>query len=308
MNLKSIVIQQLEEDGSSLLLQMTATESDPIIVASPGEIEGTHNGPFHFITNKHNDQYQEEFLNNPRPHRILSPTFQRNNLEITIKSLEYSGIPTLSQSSSFYVLSFPKYAIPKSLSIINPLSPNEEYHRTLIRDNQNNRYSVYVHCMHSHGIFNLRVSSELKIDKVGFPTSEYQDKYTYNDIEGLNSLKYLMSQNTGMQRIMPMIQDFFGQDWANFKDLFRPAETAGTGERLDEKSIGLLTLDEKQLKILKYLAKRPNLKQFQEDIAIGTDLSRKTICSKLTNMQEQGLVIKMKKGISITPKGQKAAE
>jgi len=70
----------------------------------------------------------------------------------------------------------------------------------------------------------------------------------------------------------------------------------------------LLILREKEKIVLRYLAKIPDLKQYQSDIESGTDLSRKTIAKILNSLYSKGLVIKHKRGVSITPKGLKHAK
>lgn len=73
---------------------------------------------------------------------------------------------------------------------------------------------------------------------------------------------------------------------------------------LDEPN-NLIALTEQQRKVLRYLADDPHIKQFQEDIVSGTDISRPTVGKILNSLQSEGFVLKDKKGVSITPQGLK---
>ena len=69
------------------------------------------------------------------------------------------------------------------------------------------------------------------------------------------------------------------------------------------KTSDLVSISERERKVLRYLSKEPTLKQFHADIESGTGISRKTVGKILSSLHEKGLVFKEPRGATITSRG-----
>jgi predicted transcriptional regulator len=103
----------------------------------------------------------------------------------------------------------------------------------------------------------------------------------------------------------PEIIDYF-RLYAKHNGITKAMIEAGKKPKPENNDTGIISLTEKEIKVLSYLAKRPTLIQYQADIESGTERTRKTISKYLKKFESHGLIEQpkgSKQGYKITQKG-----
>jgi len=178
MMLKAIIVEQLEEDGTLRTFTMQPDASGGhITVALPNEYADPRDGPFHFLDPADELRFREGFAG-CRARRLGTHNFSQSGDMITVRSLQWSGIPTERNYLSYYTLAFPEFAIPTQLSITDPHQPGREYRREITRDDERNRWAVYLECSSSLGRFDFVLTAQLEVSRTRFPESVYSDSKT----------------------------------------------------------------------------------------------------------------------------------
>jgi hypothetical protein len=175
MELKALIVEQLEEEGTLRSLKMKKSPSPfDLVVAFPDEYDEPRDGPFHFHDQKTARRFAEDFAQ-CRLRRIGPRHFFRSGDAYHV-DLNWEGIPTAGDGGlTYYALSLPENAIPINLSVTDPHSPGREYYRTVTRDDQRRRYVIYLDCSSPKDYFDFYLSCDFEIDPARFPTSEYSD-------------------------------------------------------------------------------------------------------------------------------------
>ncbi len=173
MMLKSLIVEQLEKDGTIRSLRMQPSTDREIVVAFADEYDETRDGPFHFLCEQDERHFRDGFAH-CRARRLQSKNFIIEGDVYHFKTC-WHGIPTEKYWLSYYALSLPEYAIPKSVSIVDPHSPGREYRRQVIRDDARNRFVIYLECSSSLGRFDFDLSCDFVIEHRIFSGSEYHD-------------------------------------------------------------------------------------------------------------------------------------
>ncbi len=173
MMLKALIVEQLERDGVLRTLRMQPKAGEDIIVAFADEYDEPRCGPFHFLNEQEESRFREGFAN-CRARRLRCPNFSCDGKYFHVKT-SWEGIPTERNWLSYYALSLPEFAIPRSMSISDPHRPDHEYRRYITRDDERNRYIIYIKCASSKGCFDFQLVCEFLIDPFEFRRSEYQD-------------------------------------------------------------------------------------------------------------------------------------
>ena len=179
MIVNALIVEQLEKNGTLRSFMMRAARSSrDMTVAFADEYDDKPCGPFHFDDDRDTGRYADGFAK-CQARRLGDPYFVRNDSECHVE-LFWKGIPTERNLLTYYALSLPKFGIPHQLSVIDPCSnSNQEYRRTVTRDDQRHRYVVYVQCTSRYARFNFNLSCDFSLDRDRFSKSEYADANTH---------------------------------------------------------------------------------------------------------------------------------
>lgn len=173
MEIKALIVEQLEENGTLKTFRMSPDYNKPLIVAFAEEYEETRNGPFHFIDESYEKNFTSHFAKMKT--RKLGKYFFTKLEEIYNFKSNWAGIPTSRGALTYYALMLPKYAIPRKISITNPYSENE-YKKYVYRDDEKSRYIIYLECKSSYGEFKFDTNIDFIVLQEKFSDSSYKDK------------------------------------------------------------------------------------------------------------------------------------
>ncbi|OYE00197.1 hypothetical protein [Nostoc sp. 'Peltigera membranacea cyanobiont' 232] len=180
MLVHSLIIEQLQSDGTLKTFRMRSGNSDTeIVVAFADEYEEPREGPFYFLDKQQAQSFARGFAEcesrrlGKKYFRCLEDSYQIN--------LSWYGISTEWNKLSLYSLSLPEYAIPNCLHIVDPHNRAHEFKRSLVRDDLNNRFIIYLQCRSRHGQFNFDLNCKFTIDTSNFSLAQYGDHFTSND-------------------------------------------------------------------------------------------------------------------------------
>ena len=175
MNVKSIVVEQIDWTGTTKSLMLEPDSNGRLIVAFPPDYEEPRTGPFYFQSTNYQNKYDQGFAE-CRSHVIAPQNYFSEEDVFTYKAV-WQNIPTEKMSSSYYALYLPEYAIPVSVEVLDPFKEGKEFRRTIIKDNQQPRYIVYLQCVSQYGVFTFNLKCRFKKDELGFAASSYTDKF-----------------------------------------------------------------------------------------------------------------------------------
>ncbi len=176
MIVNAVIVEQLEESGTLRSFRMRAAQSSSdLTVAFADEYDEKRSGPFHFLDDRDTERYADGFAR-CRARQLGDNYFRRNSSECHVET-HWQGIPTERTYLTYYALSLPEFGIPQQLSVIDPHS-SQEYRRTVTRDDQRNRYVVYLRCTSRCGSFDFQLSCDFLLDKARFSKSDYVDANT----------------------------------------------------------------------------------------------------------------------------------
>lgn len=192
--LKALIIEQLEADGTLRSFEMQpSTRDGKIVVAFADEYQEDRKGPFHFLNESDEERFATGFAS-CRARILGSGRFRLDDKGFHVE-LNWSGIPTQAQWLSYYALSLPPHAIPLQISIKDPHNPRREYRRNVTRDDERERYVIYLECTSKLGRFDFELSCSFQIDPLRFLSSSYADAKT-NESYGraADDWKYLLPE------------------------------------------------------------------------------------------------------------------
>ena len=197
MMLKALIVEQLERDGTLKSLRMQPNTAGDIIVAFANEYDEPRQGPFHFLDERDEQSFREGFAN-CRARRLGCPNFYANGDSYHVETSWY-GIPTERNWLSYYALSLPEFAVPMSVAISDPHCAGHEYRRYVTRDDERNRYVIYLECASSMGRFDFDLACDFEVDPGGFSTSEYHDPKTSDHGGHGDDWKYWLNEEERKQ-------------------------------------------------------------------------------------------------------------
>lgn len=175
MNVKGIIVEQLDWDGTSKSLTVEPDNNGQLWVAFPTDYDEPRNGPFYFQSPHYNNKFNEGFAI-CQARRITNDNFFETNGLFTYKTT-WQNIPTERNSLSYYALYLPEYAVPKEIKLLDPFTEDRQYKRTVFKDEQQPRYIIYLQCISRYSKFNFNIVCKFKNDNEGFAKSSYQDEY-----------------------------------------------------------------------------------------------------------------------------------
>ena len=205
MNVKGVIVEQIDWDGTSKSLTMQHDfKRGDMWVAFPSDYDEPRTGPFYF----QNPQYEQEFNSNVaecRARKITRENFYEVNGVYTYKTL-WHNLPTDNEGLTYYALYLPEYAVLTKLNLYDPRNPQKQFKRTVFRDEQKPRYIIYLQCASKYGIFNFNLECEFNKDKAGFASSNYSDEYHSDFYSSPDAWKY----HTNLKKTdATNIQNFF---------------------------------------------------------------------------------------------------
>jgi hypothetical protein len=220
MNVKGLIVEQIDWDGKSKSLTMQPDFSrGDLWVAFPTDYDEPRTGPFYF----QNPSYEKQYNNNVaecRARKIANDNFYEVAGLYTFKTV-WHNLPTEREGLTYYALYLPEFAIPTFISLYDPQNPNKQFNRTVLKDEQKPRYIIYLKCSSKFGIFNFNLECKFKRDKQGFEKSNYSDEYKTDFYSSPEAWQYLMNEDDKAKT-----QKFFADqiviNSGKFKQIYKP--------------------------------------------------------------------------------------
>ena len=175
MIVSAVIVEQLDIDGHLRTFRMKSDHSDQLTIAFAGEYDEPRTGPFHFLEDKHEKNFEAGFAECSA--RKLTPDHYRsidNGYEF---KTFWRGIPTQRQETSYYALSLPANTIPTQVRFCDPRS-NRDFRKGVGRDLQRNCFVLYLECRSSYGSFDFDLHTQFSTPTEKFLLAEYSDENT----------------------------------------------------------------------------------------------------------------------------------
>ena len=183
MILQSLIIEQLEIDGTLKTFRMRSQSNREIIVAFADEYEEPREGPVYFLDEEYTEIFTKGFAKCESRRLGKKFSYLNNQYEINIC---WRGITTERNELSLYSLSLPKYAVPQSINIEDPRKLSREFRRDVIKDYQHDRFVIYLECRSKYGLFDFDLNCKFSIDSLNFSYAQYKDSFTENNYDYTN--------------------------------------------------------------------------------------------------------------------------
>lgn len=172
MDIKALIVEQLEWNGTLKTMRLQPDYQRPLIVAFPDEYTDPRQGPFHFLDSADERRFVQGFAD-CKVRKLGSARFRKQGDAIHF-STEWMGIPTQQYSLTLYTLLLPLDAIPISIHFRDPRS-DREFRKTIYRDDEQRRYAFYLECRSSFGAFDFVLEAEFVHSPETFIDSSYSD-------------------------------------------------------------------------------------------------------------------------------------
>ena len=174
MDVSALVVQELELDGSISTQTMAAEPGHRLTVGFADEFTDPRSGPFHFTSERNEKAFAEGFAN--RDVRRLSESL------FSVSGDEYRLELPWQGRQRFYALSLPEFAVPSDIKVTVPHS-NKPLYKYVVRDDQRNRFIIYINRQWSRADFDFVLVVRFKIgDRKKFvdakiPYDVYMSRY-----------------------------------------------------------------------------------------------------------------------------------
>ncbi|WP_312834055.1 hypothetical protein [Comamonas sp.] len=204
MDVAVVIIEQLDSNGMLRTFCMQADYGDPLIVAFADEYEEFRNGPFHFLNDRREKEFQKGFAE-CKSRKVSSSRFSMCN-DIFHFVTSWVGIPTERQRLSYYAICLPEHAIPITVKFTDSRS-RREYKKAIIRDDQRQRFILYLECRCSRGTFDFALEVDFRVSKEEFALAEFRDENTTHYRADVDAYEYLL-----LQQEQIVVQQYFSGD------------------------------------------------------------------------------------------------
>ncbi|MGD0544811.1 MAG: hypothetical protein ABSB65_10405 [Candidatus Acidiferrales bacterium] len=201
MDVGAVIVEQLESDGSLRTFRLRPASDREMTVAFANEYAEPHSGPFHFLDEEHEQAFRKGFAS-CKVRKLSNDRFKVVDGEYEFQT-SWLGIPTERGSLSYYALSLPEYAIPKTVEFVDPRS-GHRYSQRVIKDADRMRFVIYLECRSSHGEFDFKLDVTFRISQTEFGTAAYGDGDTNGWPEQVDQYQYRLSKD---QQVV--VQQFF---------------------------------------------------------------------------------------------------
>jgi hypothetical protein len=175
MDVSVVIVEQIEENGSMRTFKMRSEPGNDLIIAFAGEYDEERSGPFHFLDGRHEKTFSAAFAE-CKMRKVSRVRLQSDNGRFRFQT-SWLGIPTERRRLSYYALSLPEFAIPNTVTFTDPRSPRE-YRKSVVRDDQRNRFVLYLECRSSHGLFDFLLNVDFEINPNAFARASFRDETT----------------------------------------------------------------------------------------------------------------------------------
>ncbi|OIN50322.1 hypothetical protein [Pseudomonas costantinii] len=175
MDVAAVIVEQLDSNGTLRTFRMQAKYPQPLIVAFAGEYDESRSGPFHFLDNGHEREFQKAFAKCDSRRLSHSKFSNKNGTYHFVSS--WAGIPTKEYRLSYYALCLPEHAIPSKVVFCDPRN-NREYKKSIVRDDHRQRFILYLECRSSFGTFDFSLEVDFLISSEKFAVAEFKDDTT----------------------------------------------------------------------------------------------------------------------------------
>jgi hypothetical protein len=190
MNVKSIVVEQLEWSGSSKSFTLEPHSNSQLWVAFPTDYDEPRNSPFYFQQPNYEKKFDKGFAE-CQARRITKNNFYEREGIFTYKT-SWQNIPTERNTLSYYALYLPEFAVPIEINLLDPYSEGRQYKRTVFKDDQQPRYIIYLQCASRYGVFSFDVICKFRNDEEGFEKSAYSDEFQQEFYASPEEWKYFL--------------------------------------------------------------------------------------------------------------------
>lgn len=272
MNVNSLIVEQLEHDGTLKTFTMkTDGRIGDLVIAFADEYNEPREGPFHFLNSRYEKAYNNGFkqccVRKLGKNRFL---YEGNIIKF---NTGWKGIPTKRNELSYYALYLPEYAAPIGIHVFNPYFPGKEFKRSITKDLDKNRYIIYLECRSSYGTFDFDIECKFYIDHETFTESLYNDDETSNNYGYPDVWKCFLPQDESDRINNIFLGGIVMGDNYNIKQggAIGPNSSANNNtfnQENIENSINLKILAD-ELTVLREALKR-DAKDIEHDIAIGS--------------------------------------
>ena len=204
MDVKALIVEQLDEDGSLRTLRMQPDFRKPLIVAFGDEYNEPRRGPFHFLDERYDMAFQEAFAS-CRVRKVGDARFRNDGGRFSFET-SWLGIPTQRNSLTYYAISLPEFAVPELIELKDPHIVGKQYRKTVYRDDQRNRFVIYLECRSSRGVFDFDLRTGFRIDNQDFGGAVYSDSLTDQYSRQFDEYKHFVPREQANR-----IQQFFAE-------------------------------------------------------------------------------------------------
>lgn len=176
MNVKALIIEQVDEDGSLRTVCMEPKHGEPLIIAFGNEYDEPRTGPFYFVDKRHDKAYGQAFANCVI-RKLGAADFVEHAGQYSFYA-SWQGMPTQTNYLSYYALSLPEFAVPDFVAVSDPTIPSKSYRKAVYRDDLRNRFVVAFECPNSGEFFDFELKIKFRIDQERFRIASYSDDFT----------------------------------------------------------------------------------------------------------------------------------
>jgi len=194
VNIHAIIHEQIDWDGTIKSFQLKERDNiGDLWIAFPGDYNEPRNGPFYFLDHEYETYFQDKIAS-CRHIGIAPGNFYRDGEDYIFKT-EWHRVPTLRNHLTYYALYLPEFAIPTEIVLGDPYSDGKEFSRTVFRDDEKNRFVIYIECSSKYGIFSFDLFSRFHRDEDGFKHADYSDKNTVGFYKHLNPFDWFQLES-----------------------------------------------------------------------------------------------------------------
>lgn len=175
MIVSAVIIEQLDISGHLRSFRMKSDDSEQLTIAFAGEFDEPHMGPFHFLEDKQEQNFEAGFAQ-CSVRKLTLDRFKQIDNGYEFKT-SWRRITTQRQELSYYALSLPPNTIPTLVCFSDPRS-NREFKKSVGKDLQRNCFVLYLECRSSFGSFDFDLHTRFSNPTETFSVAEYSDKTT----------------------------------------------------------------------------------------------------------------------------------
>jgi len=204
MDVAVVIVEQIDANGALRTFRMQAGAGERLTVAFADEYDDERSGPFHFLNDRHERQFQKAFAE-CKVRKVSEARFSSSNGNFRFLT-SWAGIPTERQRLSYYALCLPEHALPVRVTFTDPRS-GREYKKAVVRDGLRRRFVLYLECRSSHGSFDFTLDVEFRANEGDFQSFTFRDEMTSPYGAHLEAYEYVLPPHEKV-----VVQQFFSTE------------------------------------------------------------------------------------------------